>query len=323
MIIERLNMYLDKALEKKKEITAQLLQSRQVIRSISFAGTDASALTIETLPGIINGCGIAENNGEYFIKLLLKDSSPLSLRTLQYYFGLQNGDLIFELAGPIHFKKKIRPPFPGVSIGHLNVTAGTLGCYVTDKKNNVYILSNNHILADSGKGKWKDIIIQPGSQDGGTQEDNIATLSYVVPLNRKKHNYMDAALAKIDSQIKINTAVQEKYKINGTADHTLKMKVEKFGRTTAHTVGEITTTHLDVNVEFEGIQLEFHDQFEIKGAFVKGSRVKFCNDGDSGSLILQRHTHRAIGLLFAGTKNGTTYASPINEILDAFSVNIL
>ncbi len=316
-------MYLESAIEKKKQITAQLLQSRQVIRSVSFAGTDATALRMETIPGIINGCGIAEHNGNYFIKLFLKENSPISLRTLQYYFGLKKDELVFENTGAIELKHKIRPPFPGVSIGHLNVTAGTLGCYVTDKNNNVYILSNNHVLADSDKGKWKDIIIQPGVEDGGITSDNIASLSYVVPLNRKKHNYMDAAIAKIDPDQKINTAVQEKHKIKGTADHFLKMRVEKYGRTTGHTIGEITTTHLDVNVEFEGVQLEFHDQFEIKGKTIKGVRSKFCNDGDSGSLILQQQTHKAVGLLFAGTKNGTTYASPIDEILNAFSVNIL
>lgn len=316
-------MHLDKAIQKKKEISAQLLQSRQVIRSVSFAGTDATALRMETIPGIINGCGIAELNGEYYIKLLLKEKSPVSLRTLQYYFGMKEDDLLFEMAGPVKLKHKIRPAFPGVSIGHMNVTAGTLGCYVADKKNNVYILSNNHVLADSDKGKWKDIIIQPGTQDGGMATDNIASLSYVVPLNRKKHNYMDAAIARIDPGQKINTAVQEKYPVKGNAEHYLKMKVEKFGRTTGHTTGEVTTTHLDVNVEFEGVQLEFHDQFEIKGTVLKGTRIKFCNDGDSGSLILQQHTHKAVGLLFAGTKNGTTYASPITEILNAFSVNIL
>lgn len=316
-------MYLENAIELKKEITAHLLQSRQIIRSVSFAGTSATSLRVEKMPGIINGCGIAEHNGEYYIKLLLKDFSPVSLRTLQFYFGIGKNDLQFEVAGSIEFKLKIRPPYPGISIGHMNVTAGTLGCYVADKKDNVYILSNNHVLANCDKGKWKDIIIQPGPEDGGTATDNIATLSYVVPLNRKKHNYMDAAIARIDSHQSINRLVQEKHNINGVTDPFLKMKVEKYGRTTGQTKGEITTTHLDVNVEFEGMQLEFHDQYEIKGSMMKGSRMKFCDDGDSGSIIMEQQTHNAVGLLFAGTKNGTTYASPINEILHAFSVNIL
>lgn len=40
-----------------------------------------------------------------------------------------------------------RPVPIGVSTGHPNVTAGTIGCRVTDGSN-VYALSNNHVYAD-------------------------------------------------------------------------------------------------------------------------------------------------------------------------------
>ena len=319
-------MYFDEALKLKNEISASMLKERKVIHMVSMAGyPDQGGLCIDTLPGMINGVGLSQyDNGEYAIKLLLKEPSPLSISTLSHYFGTAENDLYFEHCGPITLKSRIRPAFPGVSIGHYNVTAGTLGCYVTDKKGIVYILSNNHVLADSNKGRWKDMVLQPGPEDGGSvNTDSIAKLSYVVPLNRKSFNTMDAAIAKVESGIKIDTLVNNKIKIAGTDSPALKMKVEKFGRTTGHTKGEITTTHLDVNVEFEGVHLEFHDQFEIKGKMQKSIRSKFCNDGDSGSVILELNTHKAIGLLFAGTKHGTTFASPIEKVLSAFSVNIL
>ncbi len=45
-------------------------------------------------------------------------------------------------------QKKNRPTTScGVSVGHPNITAGTLGCLV-EKDNEQYILSNNHVLAD-------------------------------------------------------------------------------------------------------------------------------------------------------------------------------
>src|SRR3990172_7884567 len=47
-------------------------------------------------------------------------------------------------------KQKMRPARPGVSIGHYQITAGTLGCLVS-KNGQTFILSNNHVLADSNK----------------------------------------------------------------------------------------------------------------------------------------------------------------------------
>ena len=64
----------------------------------------------------------------------------------------------------------------GVSIGHPNIGAGTLGCLV-EKGGNHYILSNNHVLANSNDATPGDPVIQPGQEEGGTSpEDNIAIL---------------------------------------------------------------------------------------------------------------------------------------------------
>ena len=71
---------------------------------------------------------------------------------------------------------RIRPAPGGVSIGHINITAGTLGCLVK-KNNEVFILSNNHVLANSNNGQIGDPILQPGKYDGGSYpNDHIANL---------------------------------------------------------------------------------------------------------------------------------------------------
>ncbi len=63
-------------------------------------------------------------------------------------------------------KDKWRPAPGGVSIGHYNITAGTLGMLVRKKDTGeVLILSNNHVLANSNAGKAGDIIYQPGPYD--------------------------------------------------------------------------------------------------------------------------------------------------------------
>ena len=55
-------------------------------------------------------------------------------------------------------KSKLRPAPCGCSIGHKDITAGTQGCllYYGDKQ---VILSNNHVLARSNKGKIGDAIL--------------------------------------------------------------------------------------------------------------------------------------------------------------------
>ncbi|NIU63493.1 MAG: hypothetical protein GWN66_23410, partial [Pseudomonas stutzeri] len=68
---------------------------------------------------------------------------------------------------------KWRPAPGGVSIGHVDITAGTLGCLVV-RGDHIYILSNNHVLANSNEAEPGDAILQPGPHDGGTMDDQIA-----------------------------------------------------------------------------------------------------------------------------------------------------
>lgn len=77
---------------------------------------------------------------------------------------------------------RYRPAPGGVSIGHFQITAGTLGC-VVQKNGELYILSNNHVLANSNNASVGDSILQPGPHDGGqTSQDEIGKLSHFVPI---------------------------------------------------------------------------------------------------------------------------------------------
>lgn len=101
------------------------------------------------------------------------------------------------------------------------------------------------------------------------------------------------------------------------------LKLEKFGPTTGHKVGAITTRHLDSAVDYGGQLIEFKDQLEIKGGLKAGKRTMCCDGGDSGSLLLEKGAFKAVGLLFAGTEDGTSFATPINAVMNAFSVKIV
>jgi delta-aminolevulinic acid dehydratase/porphobilinogen synthase len=63
-------------------------------------------------------------------------------------------------------------------VGHFNITAGTLGCLVKKTAvddDEIFILSNNHVLADSNQAQIGNDIIEPSKLDGGT--DPIAKLT--------------------------------------------------------------------------------------------------------------------------------------------------
>jgi hypothetical protein len=75
-------------------------------------------------------------------------------------------------------------PVPtGVSVGHPAITAGTIGARVKSA-NGVFVLSNNHVLANANQASTGDFILQPGSFDGGTilGGDDIANLTDFEPI---------------------------------------------------------------------------------------------------------------------------------------------
>jgi len=76
---------------------------------------------------------------------------------------------------------KWRPAPGGVSIGHKDITAGTLGGVVI-KNGSRMILSNNHVLANSNDAEIGDSIYQPGPYDGGGSNDKLALLHSFAPI---------------------------------------------------------------------------------------------------------------------------------------------
>lgn len=240
-----------------------------------------------------------------------------------------------------------RPAPGGVSCGHIDVTAGTIGCLVS-RRGQVYILSNNHVLANSNQGQLGEPILQPGSHDGGTMEDQIATLEEFVPINfgtesptcptanrvaevlnwmarlvGSRHrfrvfqenpapNYVDAAIARPTSVDLVEKRILEIGEPQGVAEGTLGLAVRKSGRTTGLTSGEITQVDATVQVGYGmGQTATFTDQL-VAGPMSSG--------GDSGSAVLDEHD-RVIGLLFAGSRS-TTVINRIQNVMEALGVDI-
>src|SRR5690606_2496374 len=117
------------------------------------------------------------------------------------YFGGDFVEIDVVETGPFHalaFTDRERPAPNGVSVAHVDVTAGTLGSLVADGADgSLNILSNNHVLADVSEGAPGAPIPPPGPADGGTVAgDTIARLNRFVRLNATG-NIVDAAIARV------------------------------------------------------------------------------------------------------------------------------
>jgi hypothetical protein len=95
-------------------------------------------------------------------------------------------------------RKLRRPIQAGISVGHYKITSGTIGLIV-QKDGEDYILSNNHVLANSNAATIGDPVYQPGPADGGGASNQVAKLSHFIPIDFTPgaNNLVDCALAKI------------------------------------------------------------------------------------------------------------------------------
>lgn len=278
---------------------------------------------------------------------------PQEDRIPQFANGLRQTDVL-EVGDikALSYTNKERPAPGGVSIGHYRITAGTLGTVVRDAKTGqVLILSNNHVLANSNDAILGDPILQPGPVDGGKLgRDEIGTLLRFAPIDfnldggscplaefyadvgnafatmlGSKHrvktfafnpqavNLVDAAVATPYSSADLDPHILNIGVVSGTAPAFLGQEVRKTGRTTEYTEGKIELVDATVQVQYgEGKIATFEKQL-ISGYMSKG--------GDSGSLLVEKNSLRAVGLLYAGSDQVTIY-NPIQFVLDALGIEI-
>lgn len=231
-----------------------------------------------------------------------------------------------------------RPAPLGYSVGHYAITAGTIGARVKNTAGDVFILSNNHVLANANDANLGDPIYQPGPYDGGTAADQIATLSAYQPLDFSSNgtNTIDAAIAQsTTAQLGNSTPLDDGYgapnsEIFGDANHDgsfdnvtalLGLNVQKYGRTTELTTGQITGINASVEVCYEVLYI-----FCIKSAIFVDQVIiepgQFSGGGDSGSLIVTADgVKNPVALLFAGSST-QTIANRIDRVLLQLEVSI-
>ena len=214
----------------------------------------------------------------------------------------------------------IRSPVqPGNSIGHVDISAGTLGALVT-RGGHVHILSNSHVLARSGRAKNGDDILYPGDADGGKlPADLVAKLS-----GFKKFvtggdfvNRADCAIAKPLTARRgdLVSAIKGLGVPKGATVPVRGMKVVKVGRTTNKTTGTVRDVHFRFALDYDdlGKSVGFLDQVFC---------TRYSKPGDSGSLVLSQANKKAVGLHFAGADGGSVF-SPIQTVLSTLGVTLV
>ncbi|HAH20828.1 MAG TPA: hypothetical protein DCL49_08010 [Candidatus Omnitrophica bacterium] len=269
------------------------------------------------------GCGIGEKIkaglplGRICLKVYVEIKLPLN-KLAKHDIIPQAVSLIetdVEEIGKIKalgFTGRYRPALGGSSIGHYQITAGTLGCLVKDKATHeILILSNNHVLANSNEAKKGDSILQPGPYDGGKKaKDTIGTLERWVEIKfGKEANLIDAALARPKSQKLVKPEIMEIGAPLGTIKPKLGMLIQKSGRTTGYTAGKIKDISATIKINYDQKVALFKNQILT---------TNMSQGGDSGSLVLDMKK-RAIGLLFAGS-DVVTIMNPVLEVIRLLNV---
>lgn len=228
---------------------------------------------------------------------------------------------------------------------------GTLGALVEDTAHNQYILSNNHVLAESDQAMIGDTIDEPGLIDNGCVPLShsgsllrpVGSLRYFVPLATPQSN-VDAALASVlsgavdrtgsilqleapksNASMRSNASLGPAPPVAGSgeflnASNLGAIELAKSSRTTGLTCSTVESVDLTVRVDY------FKDCAETQPYYSKTftgqigiAGDKFSDSGDSGALIVDAANAQPVGLFFAGGTDGDgtglSVANPIGDVL--------
>ena len=227
-------------------------------------------------------------------------------------------------------KQRQRPVLGGISAGHRDITAGTLGCWCrstnpSDDASQVFALSNNHVFANVDAALTGDPLYQPGPADGGGLSDYFAKLHRAVPikLGGVNGNLVDAAIGEILPSVSIDSSICQIGTISDTLSATDEMKVRKHGRTTGYTEGHVDDTDYDALIGMDHGDPSIVALFENQLRIVSDNSQPFGLGGDSGSAVVHRTQKKVVGLYFAGPDSGMYgLANRIENVLSELEISI-
>lgn len=319
------------------------------------------------------GVGSFGKNEGYNVQVFVEDASkplledpPTQLLPEQFrnepivMIEMPRATALAPAAPALDPKLNHRPLLAGTSVGNSSLTSqfGSIGYFckprLLQKAKRLFInsprflLSNCHVIANiaiADTCKYRDVL-QRAAGDNGTTDDKVATLSNHVPidfsLDKSKPNFVDAAIATIIGDIAKSPTIPAIGKITGqinNADTVHEMRCTKFGRSTGVTSGRVFSIHLSIYVHYA---IKAQKAFFSEQILIVPDSGKFCEKGDSGSLVVgfAGDERRALGLLFAGVGDADLpktesapaiahqkieqygVANPIEAVLDALKVSL-
>ncbi|MDF9749195.1 hypothetical protein [Arthrobacter sp. ES3-54] len=203
---------------------------------------------------------------------------------------------------------------------------GTLGAIVQDNASppgtvRLGVLSNWHVLVAGTTSTSPLNVAQPPPGLGGTcPPDTIATVA-----RSAITEYVDGAVAFLNTARPAINAIKDIGTIfpPATMPAVVGWPVRKRGARTGLTNGTVESVDASfVLVESDGTYRKFKNQIRIGQSTWPGPSA-FMLPGDSGSVLVDSANRRIVGLLFAGTSDGSVaYANPIADVLFALNVSI-
>jgi len=191
---------------------------------------------------------------------------------------------------------------PGISVGSIATTAGTLGTFVRDSQTKqIVILSNWHVLQGS-QGKIGDDVVQPGKFDDNRVEKNrVGKLlrSHLGPAG-------DCAIASMTGRGISNAILELGTSVDKIGEPHLKDRVVKSGRTTGVTYGVVSRLEVNTKMVYPGGTAATVGGFEIEPDPKKPApNNEISRAGDSGGAWMAlgkngKPTDVMLGLHFAG-----------------------
>ncbi len=324
-------MELDDVRALKRELSEGLAATGLVSRAAARGDIPARRMADLGRPRRDLAMGIAPDPAVGFRLAVRVQDPAVPAERLEALSDRARGEVDVRVVGRVTARQaprdeRRRPLVLGCSIGHVDVTAGTLGAVVARPgEAGTLLLSNNHVLADQGRARIGDLVVQPGRADGGRPDrDVVGALDAYVALQPGASNLVDCAVALLDDDVAADPVTLEGLgTLGGTVAAVEVERVAKLGRTTGLTEGRITAFEVDgLVVDFDLGPLRFDGQVEVSGTGAE----PFSAGGDSGSLIVDAVGLRAVGLLFAGGERGAsdvTYANPVDEVLGRLGVELV
>jgi hypothetical protein len=225
--------------------------------------------------------------------------------------------------GAAHQIKQAPPVKMGTSGGSaqdsnvLVCCSGTLGALVR-RDGVLCILSNNHVIARSGRAVAGEDVLQPGLVDSGCSSAGSNVVGdfagNLVPLGTAN---VDAALAFARGNVDASGAIIDLgVPLAEPQAATIGLGVMKSGRTTGFTTGTVTAINATVNVQYtRGCLIGRPFVLTYTNQILTGA---MSAAGDSGSLLLSNDgSPNPVGLLFAGSSS-TTVHNRIQDVVSAF-----